>query len=641
MEIIVGTAGHIDHGKTALVKALTGVDADRLPEEKRRGITIDLGFAELDMGDLALGFVDVPGHEKFVKNMLAGAHGIDLVVLVIAADEGVMPQTREHFDICRLLETKSGLVVLTKADLADEEMLELVKLEAAELVKNSFLENAPMVPVSAKTGEGIAELKEILHRAALGIPNRKNENVTRLPIDRVFSVKGFGTVVTGTLVSGEIHAGDELELLPAGKKVRVRSLQVHGKAVERSAAGNRTAVNLGGIDTSEIERGMVLAPVETLGPAQSIDAEMEVLPGAPRPLRSRQRVRVHLGTSEVLGRLQIIDEKNEIAPGETGFAQLRLEAPAVAVPGERFVIRSYSPQVTIAGGKVLDNAAPRHRRKDFPGARARLAEMSAAVKAGDKTVQLKLLLHSSRERGLDKGELQARTGWQAEVLRQTLARAVDEGGAVDAGGVFLAPEHFAALAAKTLAEIEKHHLREPLSRGLLRETLRERLFSHLSVEVFHKTLARLEELQEIVAEKTLVRAASHDLELSSPDEEVRRRLLETYREAGLEVPVLENALDKISAETGVSSDHARRILQLLLGSGELVRVTPEFLFHREKLRDIIEKLRDHAAAAPGRLIDVGAFKDIAGVSRKYAIPLLEYFDREKITLRTGDKRTVL
>ncbi len=534
MEIIVGTAGHIDHGKTALVKALTGVDADRLPEEKRRGITIDLGFAELDMGDLALGFVDVPGHEKFVKNMLAGAHGIDLVALVIAADEGVMPQTREHFDICRLLETKSGLVVLTKADLADEEMLELVKLEAAELVKNSFLENAPMVPVSAKTGEGIAELKEILHRAALGIPNRKNENVTRLPIDRVFSVKGFGTVVTGTLVSGEIHAGDELELLPAGKKVRVRSLQVHGKAVERSAAGNRTAVNLGGIDTSEIERGMVLIPVGTLSPAQSIDAEMEVLPGAPRPLRSRQRVRVHLGTSEVLGRLQIIDEKNEIAPGETGLAQLRLEAPAVAVPGERFVIRSYSPQVTIAGGKVLDNAAPRHRRKDFPGARAWLDEMSAAVKAGDKTARLKLLLHSSRERGLTARELQARTGWQAEVLRQTLARAVDEGGAVDAGGVFLAPEHFAALAAKTLAEIEKHHLREPLSAGLLRETLRERLFSHLSVEVFHKTLSRLEERKEIVAEKTLVRAASHGLELSSPDEAVRQRLLETYREAGLE-----------------------------------------------------------------------------------------------------------
>jgi selenocysteine-specific elongation factor len=641
LEIIVGTAGHIDHGKTALVKALTGVDADRLPEEKRRGITIDLGFAELDLGDLALGFVDVPGHEKFVKNMLAGAHGIDLVALVIAADEGVMPQTREHFDICRLLETKSGLVIITKADLADEEILGLVKLEARELVKNSFLENAPLVCVSAKTGEGIPELKEVLLRAAREIPERKNETVTRLPIDRVFSVKGFGTVVTGTLVSGEINTGDELELLPARKKVRVRNLQVHGKPVEKAVAGNRTAVNLGGIDMSEIERGMVLAPAGVLYPTQSLDTRVEVLPGAPKPLKSRQRVRVHLGTIEVLGRLQIINDRNEIAPGESGFAQLRLEAPATAIPSERFVIRSYSPQVTVAGGKILENQSVRHRRKDFPEAQNRLAEVSAALKAGDKTAQLKLFLSASQEHGLAEAGLQARSGWRAETLRQTLAQAIDEGAVIDAGGIFLSRESFAALAAKTLAEIEKYHLEEPLSPGLLKETLRERLFSHLPVEVFHKTLNGLEERKEIVAEETRVRAARHNLELSSPDEAVRQKLLEAYQAAGLEVPVLENALDKTSAETGVSRDHARRILQLLLDSGELVRVTPEFLFHRDELRRLTEKIRDHAAKTPDRLIDVGTFKDLAAVSRKYAIPLLEYFDREKITRRAGDKRVVL
>jgi len=641
LEIIVGTAGHIDHGKTALVKALTGVDADRLPEEKRRGITIDLGFAELDLGDVSIGFVDVPGHEKFVKNMLAGAHGIDLVALVIAADEGVMPQTREHFDICRLLETKSGLVILTKADLADEEMLELVKLEARELVKDSFLEKAPLVSVSAKTGAGISELKEILHQAAREIPQRKNENVMRLPIDRVFSVKGFGTVVTGTLVAGEISTGDELELLPAQKKVRVRNLQVHGKAVEKAAAGNRTAVNLGGIDTSEIERGMVLTPTGALRPAQSVDAEIEVLPGAVRSLRSRQRVRVHLGTSEVLGRLQIVGEKNEIAPGETGFAQVRLEAPAVAIPGERFVIRSYSPQVTVAGGKILENQTARHRRKDLPEVRKRLAEISAALKAGDKTALLKLFLHSSHDHGQTAGELQARTGWQTQVLRQTLAGAVSDGGVIDAGGVFISRESFEAISAKTAAEIEKHHRAEPLSRGLLRETLRERLFSHLPLEVFHKTLESLEERKEIVAEETRVRMISHNLELSSPDAGLRQKLLGIYQAAGLEVPVLENALAEVSAESGVSKDHARRILHLLLGSGELIRVTPEFLFHRDELRGITEKIRGHAAKTPDRLIDVGSFKDIAGVSRKYAIPLLEYFDREKITRRVGDKRAVL
>ncbi len=658
MEVIVGTAGHIDHGKTALVKALTGVDADRLPEEKRRGITIELGFAELDLGDLRIGFIDVPGHERFVKNMLAGAHGIDLVALVIAADEGVMPQTREHFDICRLLSIKTGLIILTKIDLVDEEMLELAKLDVRELVKNSFLENAPVICVSARTGEGVPELNEALRDAASKIPARNNDHVARLPIDRVFSVKGFGAVVTGTLVSGEIKTGDELELLPAGKKVRVRNLQVHGKDVENSSAGNRVAVNLGGINTSDIERGMTLAPPGALSPTQSIDVQMEVLTGIARPLKTRQRVRVHLGTSEILGRLQIIGKANEdeanggetseILAGQSGFAQIRLESEIVAIAGERFVIRSYSPQITIAGGTVLNNSAVRHRRRDFADVKKWLKEMAAARNVGDKQAQLKLFLAAAGEHGLAKSALQSRTGWHTDVLNETLQKAIGAANVIDAainaGSIFLSREHFETLSLKTVAEIESFHRREPLARGMLKETLREKLFSHLPVEVFHKTLHVLEGREKIVAEKDTVSAASYHLDLTSPDKAVRQKLLDIYCGAGLEVPVLESALTEAAeaaGESSVSKDQARRIAQLLLDSGELVRVSLELLFHRDEIYKLVQTIRAFAEGSSDRLIDISIFKELAGISRKYAIPLLEYLDREKITRRAGDKRLVL
>ena len=649
MEIIVGTAGHIDHGKTALVRALTGIDADRLPEEKRRGITIDIGFAELDLGDVRIGFVDVPGHEKFVKNMLAGAHGIDLVVLVIAANEGVMPQTREHFDICRLLEIRSGLIVLTKTDLVDEELLELVKLEAAELVRNSFLENAPVLAVSAKTGDGVSELKTALRRAAQNIPASQNESITRLPVDRVFTVKGFGTVVTGTLLSGEIAVGDELELLPVKKKVRVRKITTHVKQAERSSFIRRIGLNLGGIETGEIERGLLLASPGIMRPAQSIDVELKVLASASRSLKSRQRVRVHLGTLEALARLQIIGEAGEIPPGEKGFAQLRLESPVAAVPGEHFVIRSYSPQVTVAGGMILDNSASRHRRKDFETAHVWLAQMSAAITGRDKNSQLKLFLQTAREHGLSENDLQARTGWQSDVLRGALkeltvnsaADSSADSSIVDAGGIYLTREEFENLSAKTLEGIEAHHIKEPLSRGIPRQTLREKIFAHLPDEIFHKTLAELETRGRVVSEKDIVRAAGHGSQVSAADEALRSYLREIYRSAGLEVPALDTVLSEAAAKNAVSIDHARKVLQLLLDSGELIAATKELLFHRNALDDTIKKIAEYAAQTPGRLIDIAVFKELTGISRKYAIPLLEYFDRERITRRAGDKRLVL
>jgi selenocysteine-specific elongation factor len=643
--IIVGTAGHIDHGKTTLVRALTGVDADRLPEEKRRGITIDLGFAELSLGDVGVGFVDVPGHERFVKNMLAGAHGIDAVALVIAADEGVMPQTREHFDISKLLGVSHGLVVITKVDIVDGELLELVRADAAELVAGSFLEHAPVVAVSAKSGAGLEELKARLREVAAQVPARSSLSVARLPVDRAFTMRGFGAVVTGTLVAGEIAEGDEMELLPAQTRVRVRGLQVHGRATPRAVAGQRTAINLGGVDAASIERGMTLAPAGRLGATQIIDAELEVLPNAPRALRSRARVRVHLGAAEVLARVQVLEEAGEIEPGERGFAQLRLESPVAALPDERFIIRSYSPQRTIAGGRVLDAYASKHRGRARMDARARLV----ALTQSDVAARVALYVEAAGDAGLRRADLAARTGWRDETLDAATKEAVARGALLEAEGVYVGRKIFANFIEAARASVEAHHKREPLQRGLARETLRERLFAHVPPEVFRAVLAGAEQAGALVSERDIVRAGSHTLALSGADAELRTRLEQIYLEAALAAPTFEDALARAAAATataangkGITREHARKILQLLIDSGALVRVTGDLLFHRDALARLVETLQEYAARhEPERLIDVAAFKDLANVSRKYAIPLLEYLDRARITRRAGDRRLIL
>ncbi len=636
--IIVGTAGHIDHGKTALVRALTGVDADRLPEEKRRGITIDLGFAELELKDVRLGFIDVPGHERFVKNMLAGAHGIDVVALVIAADEGVMPQTREHFDICRLLGVRSGLVCLTKTDTVDEELLALVRAEAEELVAGSFLEDAPVLAVSARTGVGIEELKAALNRLASQIPARSAETIARLPVDRAFTMRGFGAVVTGTLIAGEIKESDEMELLPVGARVRVRGLQVHNAQVTRASAGQRVAVNLGGIEAAQIERGMVLAPTGRLRPTQIIDAQLDVLESAPRPLRSRMRVRVHLGAAEVLARLRVLEEAGEIAPGKSGLAQLRLESPVVALPKERFIIRSYSPSLTIAGGRVLDALAVKHRGREIVDARARLTRLVIA----DRNEEFALFVETAGEQGLRRADLAARTGLTDAALEAAAKRALQSGAVVDAEGVYINNESFERISQLTLVEVSEHHKREPLARGLLRETLREKIFSHIAPEVFRAVMMRLEKTGALVSEKEFVRAASHKLSLSSDDTALRDRLEKIYKDAALEPPTLDEALSAARAGGGAAREYERKIFQLLLDARLLARVSPDLFFHREALDILTTKLREYAAQhEPHRLIDVPTFKTIAGITRKYAIPLLEYFDREHITRRAGDKRIIL
>lgn len=635
--VIVGTAGHIDHGKSSLVQALTGKDPDRLPEEKRRGITIDLGFADLNLGDVRVGFVDVPGHERFVKNMLAGVHGIDAVALVIAADEGVMPQTREHFDICRLLGVKKGLVVITKTDLVEEEMISLVRGEAEELISGSFLEGAPVVTVSARTGNGLEELRTVLRKIAVEIPARSRDFVTRLPVDRAFTMKGFGAVVTGTLVSGEICEGDELELMPAGFRVRARGVQVHGAAVPAAQPGQRTAVNLAGVDTGEIERGMVLAAVGRLVATQIIDVELSVLRSAPRAIRTRARVRVHLGSAEALARVRVLNSIGEIAPGDSGFAQLRLESPQVALHDERFIIRSYSPAQTIAGGLVLDPLAMKHRGKEL----TRTEERLRAFMNMHRPEKLAAFVQASANKGLTLAQLAARTGWTTEVLLQVAKEAQGEGNVLDVGGVYIARESLDLLARTALEEVRQHHQRHPLSRGFARETLRERHFAHAPLEIFKGVLARLEGEGLLVAEKDLVRAAEHSLDLSGADGELSERIASVYQNAGLEMP----SVDQVMERAGVSAaerTHGRKILQRLIDNGTLVRVQGEMFTHLNALGRLKKLLSEHASKhEPERLIDVATFKDLAGVSRKYAIPLLEYLDRERITRRAGDGRVIL
>ncbi|HUF05531.1 MAG TPA: selenocysteine-specific translation elongation factor [Aridibacter sp.] len=640
MDLVVGTAGHIDHGKTALVKALTGVDADRLPEEKQRGITIDLGFADLRIGGSRISFVDVPGHERFVKNMLAGAGGIDLVMLVIAADEGVMPQTREHFEICRLLGTRSGLVVITKTDLVEEDFLDLVELDVAELVEGSFLENAPVIRSSAKSGEGIEAIRENLKEAADSLPFRENLFSTRLPIDRSFSMKGFGTVVTGTLLSGEIRIGDEMEILPSRRRVRVRGIQTHGDQVDSAAAGRRTALNLAGIEHEEISRGMVLAEPDGFEPSQIIDARVEVLPSSNKPLRSRQRVRVHLGTDEVLARVDVLNDRKMIEPGNTDLVQLRFESPVVTIPSDRFIIRRYSPQITIAGGTVLDPGARKHKRKELASVRKSLEEIFESD--CDPALVIRAAAASGGIAGRTYTEIRSRSGLGRKVAEAKLKDLQDAGDLIEADGFWVPSREFKGLREIVLGLVKEHHESDPLSTGMRRETLREKAGGYVPEEVFRGVLAALEAEGAVSPEKDVVRMASHTRDISPEGKEVLERLSKMYLEAGLEVPSLKEALPEAVRGTGIGINEARKIFQMLVESSEVLKVTDEFFFSKAAVTDLIGRLKEYAETeAENRLISVPEFKDLAGISRKYAIPLLEYLDAVKLTRRAGDKRLVL
>jgi selenocysteine-specific elongation factor len=629
--VIVGTAGHIDHGKSALVEALTGTHPDRLAEEKERGITIDLGFAFLEEAGVRLGFVDVPGHERFVRNMLAGAGGIDLVLFVIAGDESVKPQTREHFDICRLLGVKSGVIALTKIDLVERDALELVRLETEEFIRGSFLEGAAVVPVSVKSGEGVAELKRQLLAAAGRVPTRDTSRHFRLPIDRAFAMKGFGTVVTGTLISGGVARDEEVEVFPAGRRLRVRGVQSAGKAVERAVAGQRTAVNLAGIDHHEIARGMVLAAPARFQATKRLDARIHLLPSA-RKLKNRARVHFHQGTAETIAEVLLL-ASGELLPGESAFAQLRLQAPVLVLPGDRFILRQFSPVITIGGGVVLDALAPRHAQRDGP-----TAPFLEILERGDRSQILEALATRS-PRGLTLDEIVSRTGWlEAEVLQE--AAALEAKGSiriVSREPLMLVPAAtFTALVEKIGAEVDKFHQANPLLPGISREELRTRAAPKSRPEVFRVALEDLGARGRLEFAGEFVKRSGAQVSLQPEEARAKEQIEAAFAEAGLAVPSVKDVLAKLPVETRRSEN----LLQLLLRERTLVRVTPDLVFHQKALAELRARLQEYKQARQER-ISVAAFKELAGISRKYAIPLLEYLDRERVTRRAGDERVIL
>ena len=627
--VVVGTAGHIDHGKTSLVKALTGTDTDRLPEEKARGITIDLGFAFLEEPDgLTIEIVDVPGHERFIKNMLAGIGGIDVAMLVIAADEGVMPQTREHFGICSLLHVRRGLVVLTKTDLVEPDWLELVREDVVGLVRGTFLDGGPIVGVSAKTGEGIAELRATLRTLAATVPARGTDQLPRLPIDRVFTIKGFGTVITGTLMAGRLRVDDRVEVFPAGVQAKVRGLQAHGHAVTESSAGQRTAVNLQGVERVAVDRGNVLGLAGTLVPSELVDGTLELLADAPRPLKTRDRVRVHTGTSEIMARVLLLD-RQELTPGESTLARLRLEAPLVALPGDRFVIRSYSPMVTIGGGTLLDIAPPRFKRK----APALLAHLTLLREDRPEAVVEEHVRHAGGG-GVRVAPLSGRVPFGPERLRGLLD-VLQAGGRIVAidRDWFVHGEALARLRDLAVATLEQFHRASPLRPGMSREELRgragapdERVFAHL--------LGALETDGIVRTDRDKVSLAAHSVRLSPEQQKAADRLEQEFLTAAAAPPSPEEAL----ARAGQSGDEEHELFQVLVEARKLVRVKESLYFHAQALEAIQDKLV--AMLRERKEIGPGDIKDLLGISRKYAIPLLEFFDSRRVTARVGERRVL-
>jgi selenocysteine-specific elongation factor len=631
--VIVGTAGHIDHGKTSLVKALTGIDADRLEEEKRRGITIDIGFAHFELpapngSKIRVGFVDVPGHERFVRNMLAGVGGIDLVLLVIAADEGIKPQTREHFDICRLLAIRRGITVLTKSDAVDAETLEVVRLEVEDYVHGSFLDTAldppqsPIIAVSSLTGAGLDELKSALARVASEVTAKDSAALTRLPIDRVFTMKGFGTVVTGTLVAGTIRKEEELEVFPGGKRVRIRGVQVHGASTEAAVAGQRTALNLAGVSTDDLARGMTLATADTFRSTSRVDALLSLLPTA-KPLRDGARVHFHAYTMETIAEVRLYGTK-QLKSGDEACAQLRFAEPTLLLPADRFIVRQFSPVITIGGGVVLD-ASPAARRQRVENALAFLQ----TIREGPPE---RILAARVARRGANGLQLNDVIG-EMNIRWEEVTKLAGKAGVVQCDQLLLSPDAFAKAKADTLQALKKFHDANPLVAGMSKEELRDRV--SLISEVFHGVLGKLTEERKLEVTGEVVHLQGRGVVMKDEEAESKKIIEQAFASAGLKVPSLKEVL----AGLKVDKTRAQKIVTLLLRDKVLTKISEELVFHQSALADLRQKIAALKTTTPK--IDVARFKDMTGVTRKYAIPLLEYLDRERVTRRVGDERVIL
>ncbi len=641
--IVIGTAGHVDHGKTALVRALTGIDTDRLAEEKRRGITIELGFAHLALPDETVaGVVDVPGHERFVRAMAAGAGGIDLVVLVVAADEGVMPQTREHLDICRLLGVPRGLVAVTKSDLLPElgaEWLPLLVEELRAATRGTFLEGCRVVPCSARTGEGLPALRQAVAEVAAEVPERPADGPAWLPIDRAFTLKGFGTVVTGTLLSGTLAEGERVALvppLPGGAELRVRGLQVHGKPAERALAGQRTAVNLPGVEAQAVARGQVLCHPGEIPPSRLLDVELTLLPAAPRPLRHRARLLLHVGTAQVEAELCLLD-RPELAPGATALAQLQLAEPAAALAGERFILRGFAAIEgrgrTLAGGRVLAIAA-RRRKRGRPEALAQLRQLAGDALDG----RLAAVLALAGPAGLPEGSLAARAAAPPRAAQAALERLSARGEALlfdRERRAWVSGEAARALSARLVDAAQAFHRAHPLAAGVGREELRGKLPPVTDPRLFQRLLAQAQEKGELVAQGELVRARGHQAAGGgSGGAALKARVAGALRAGGLTPP----AAAELPAAAGASAEDVAAVLKLLAAEGAAVRVGPDLWYDAAALAGLRERLvawlRQH------REISTAEFKELVGATRKFVIPLAEHFDRERVTLRVGEKRVL-
>ncbi|MEN6488976.1 MAG: selenocysteine-specific translation elongation factor, partial [Smithella sp.] len=621
---VLGTAGHVDHGKTSLIKALTGVDTDRLKEEKQRGITIELGFASIELpSGQKLGIVDVPGHEKFIKNMVAGAAGIDLVMMVIAADEGVMPQTREHLHICSLLGISSGIVALTKTDMVEKDWLNLVQSEITDFLQGTFLEGAPVIPVSAVTEEGLPDLIQALDTIVGKLAEKMDDGIFRLPIDRVFTMKGFGTVVTGTLVSDHIKTGEDVLILPENIAARIRGIQVHNQPVEEAWAGQRTAINLQGIEKSILNRGNVLVRPQTVWPTQRLDVFVEYLASNSKNLKNRTLVRLHTGTSEIISRI-ILLENDELAPGQKGFAQLILSDEDVVVTGDHFVLRSYSPVTTIGGGQVIDPLPKKHKRLID-----KIIEDLNLLQKGNLQEKISVILERTGFTGINLPRLAFRLGVKAKKVREALENLLSGKKAflLDSDDTTVISARFFQQIEETIIRIiTDYHKNNPLKAGISKEELKVSLENAVSPNLFTIVLSALNKIGTIVSDKDNVRLAKHQVELAGDLDSLRRDIARNYKESGLTPPFLKDVINKFSAQKA----KAQSIINLMLKEGELIKINEELCFSGE----ILNKLRNDYKAM---LIKDGkatpaSFKELTGLSRKYIIPLMEYFDMNKLTV---------
>jgi selenocysteine-specific elongation factor len=629
--MIVGTAGHIDHGKSALVKALTGVDPDRLKEEQLRGITIDLGFAHLQLNNAQIGFVDVPGHEKFVKNMLAGVGGIDCVMLVVAADESIMPQTREHFDICRLLGIPSGIVVISKIDLIEPELIELVREEIAEMTQGSFLEDAEVIPISARTGQGLDLLKAALYRSARNLPPRSLDHPLRLPIDRVFTMRGFGTVVTGTLAAGCIRRDEEVELIPGGLIARVRGIQVYGKAAEIAVAGQRTAVNLQGVELAQVSRGMSLAPPHLFRAERIVDVRLDLLSGA-RPLKNLTKVRFHQGTAEVPARVALLGSSC-LEPGKSAWAQLRLDAPAFCLHGDAFIIRQFSPAATIGGGRIIHPHAEKHRTTD-----RRAPKLLQSLQEIDTARKVTGLIAMHPRRMMSLREVNAVFGLPEAAWQSIAAAAVAAGDLVlvpAAQPLLVQPVVLDDLKKETVALIARYHKENPLLRGISREELRKRYYDGLPAEVFRFCLEHLVEENEISLHEDLVALHGREVKLSPGEQRIRESVEKLLIQSDMQAPSAQDIAGLVAEDPA----EVRKICHWMLKEKILLRIAEDLVYHQATLREMKHKIRERYAR--GSRFGVAEFKERFGLTRKHAIPLLEYLDREHITMRQGSERILL